>query len=167
MNNLINYGQKHIGFSWQGFIVVMLAMLPNILFVIFPPSNMPSKLQSGGILMDILEQGTRMSYIILFIFMTKNTKGNSVWLIGSIVSLLVYYSLWIQYFMYGRDYIMLFSNKFFGIPLPMAVFPILYFIFAALWFNSIPIVTLVVLFAVGHIVNSYTTLQQLLVIKTR
>jgi len=75
--------------------------------------------------------------------------------VGMCICLAVYYGLWVRYFVEGREFSSL-SQPLAFIPGPMAVFPILYFLFAALWFGSILSVVLLGVFAIGHIANSYT-----------
>lgn len=51
----------------------------------------------------------------------------------------LYYIVWIRYFIGGRDAGLL-SKSFCLVPMPLAVFPVLYFICAALWLHNIPAV---------------------------
>ena len=57
---------------------------------------------------------------------------------------------------YGwRDFTLLF--KFFSVPIPMAIVPILAFGFIAIWGKSGWLGIVTVLFSIGHIVNSWHT----------
>ncbi|MBU3146929.1 hypothetical protein [Clostridium sp. CF012] len=152
-----------MGISWKGIIIVALVLLPNILFAIFPPNNILANIEDGGMVINILEHGTQIIYFIVLVSTTKNSKVNygSILFIGMVICLLVYYILWVRYFINGREYSLLFDTVM-HIPLPMAVFPILFLLFAALWFQNISLTILIGLFAVGHIINSYTTYKQLL-----
>jgi hypothetical protein len=140
--------------SWKGIIIVLLALLPNLIFVAFPPKNAPGDIMDGGLLINILEHGARMLLFTVLIFITKDKEVSYVnpSFIGMCICLVFYYMLWIRYFMGGQEFSLL-SATFIGIPAPMAVFPILYFMFAALWFKSVPLVILTGLFAIGHITN--------------
>lgn len=141
--------------SWKAIIIILLAMLPNLLFAVLPPKNAPGNLKDGGALINILEHGGRILYFIVLIFTTKDKEGSysSPLFIGMCICLAVYFGLWIRYFAGGREFSLMSASLAF-IPAPMAVFPILYLLFAALWFRSIPSVVLIGIFAIGHITNT-------------
>lgn len=149
-------------FSWTGLLVAALVLLPNLLFVKLPPKNVPEKPRNGGIFIGILEHGGRILTIGLLILTTKNGPANflSLWLFFMAACLIAYYILWVRYVISGMDYRRLFDTVCF-IPLPMAVFPILYLLLAAFWFNSFPLIASVMIFAGGHLINSYITFRQL------
>ena len=151
-----------MGISWKGILIVTLVLLPNLLFAVFLPKNMPTDLKDGGTVVNILEHGSLIIYFIVIILTTKNSPVNyrSILLIGTVICLLIYYILWFRYFFNDREYSIIFETVM-HIPLPMALFPILYLLFAALWLRNIPLTALIVLFTAGHITNSYITFKQL------
>ena len=67
--------------------------------------------------------------------------------------LLLYYVVWIRYFTGGRD-IALLNRPFLFIPMPLAVFPVLYFLCAALWLHNIPAAILMMIFGAAHLTVS-------------
>lgn len=160
MKEIISVIQEHVGFSMRGLLVVALAMLPNMLYGILPKNNITNSQTTPSIFMEQLENVSRVLLIIfLIVIVNKNMGYNKpIYIIGMVVFLLLYYYLWARYFINGRDVSYLGKN--FGfIPAPLAVFPVVYFAFAALWLHNIPAVVAIVVFGICHFVNSYYTLQ--------
>lgn len=145
-----------LGVSWAGLAVVLLAMLPNFFYFIFPPVNVPASAAGGMKILDIIESVCRIGFMLLFVFLTSSHKVNlrNPYIIFMVVFLLLYYALWIKYFAGGRDYQLL-GQSFLFIPGPMAVFPVIYFILAALWLGNIPAGIVTALFGIVHIIISY------------
>lgn len=161
MKELMRVIHEHMGFSMRGFLVVILAMLPNILYGILPKNNITDTQITPSILMGQIENISRVLFVIFFvIIVNKKIEYNKpVYILGMVVFLLLYYYLWARYFMNGLDGSYL--GKDFGfISAPLAVFPVVYFAFAALWLQNIPAGVAIVVFGICHIVNSYYTLHQ-------
>jgi CDP-diglyceride synthetase len=110
---------------------------------------------------EYLEHGGRVLYFVLIIFTAESGVPalTRPFFYLAAVSLLIYYLLWSRYFLRGSDYRLLFEPVL-RVPLPMAVFPVLSLLFAALWLQSIPSVIAGAAFAVGHLVNSYIAYKQ-------
>lgn len=160
MKEIMGVVHEHMGFSMRGFLVVILAMLPNILYGILPKNNVTVPQTTPSILMGQIENISRVLFIIFFVVIVnkKMDYNKPVYILGMVVFLLLYYYLWARYFMNGLDVSYLGKN--FGfIPAPLAVFPVVYFAFAALWLHNIPAGVAIVVFGICHIVNSYYTLH--------
>lgn len=143
-----------ITFSWKAIVVIMLAMLPNIIYFISPSTDIPESLGSRIKLIETIESISRVISFVLLIFLSKNTNADlkSPWVIGMIIFLLLYFALWGRYFFGGSSYSLL-GKSFLGIPMPMAIFPVCYFICAALWLGNIPAVIALVVFGIAHILS--------------
>ncbi|MDF3002140.1 MAG: hypothetical protein K0Q48_2259 [Bacillota bacterium] len=148
-----------IGFHLEGFIVSILALLPNLLFVVFPPKNLPKgNIDKPLVLFQLLEklgQGGIMAIPLLFGLSFSGVTGK-IALAGMIVTLGFYYYCWFRYFKSGNEFRLLFTPAF-GIPIPMAFSPILYFTFTALAMRSWTMAAAVLSLAIGHLVVSKTT----------
>jgi hypothetical protein len=73
-----------------------------------------------------------------------------------VLCIIAYYSLWIRYVIKGKDFSLCFKPL--GLlPIPMAIFPVFAFGFAALWEKSIYLGLAVIILAIGHFVNSWHT----------
>ncbi len=152
--------QFSFGFSWIGLIIFALPMLPNLLFILLPPKAEQEPAKEGGKLLGILENAGRVAYIVLIIFLVSKKEITLInpFTVAMLVFLLLYYFLWFQYFAGGRGRALM-GKSFLGIPVPMAVFPVLYFILAALWLRNLPALAAAILFGFAHVVNSYQTLR--------
>ena len=152
----------HFGFSGVGRIRFLIPMIINILYVIFPPkiNNEKERPKNKKLaVLEIIEQFTRIAYVvILCIFVSnKSLSYKSPLLYISIVFLILYYIVWIRYFIGGRD-VKLLGEKFLFIPLPLSIFPVLYFIFASLWMNNYMAAVVMIIFGIAHNIISYENL---------
>lgn len=134
------------GFSPIGLFAFLLAMIPNIIWFVFPPASDPLALQSAGIawlegLMSFLQV---LMIALLIIFVPVNPASQKVKLItgiSAVVCLFIYYLLWILYFN-G------FSNP--NVLVGLAVFPSLFFVFVCLYLNHMIALVPAVLFGFIH-----------------
>ena len=67
--------------------------------------------------------------------------------------LLLYYAVWVRYFAGGRE-IALLSRSFLFVPMPLAVFPVLYYLCAAIWLHNLPAAIIMVIFGAAHLTVS-------------
>ncbi|OCL26276.1 hypothetical protein U472_09705 [Orenia metallireducens] len=145
-------------FSYIGLIMVTVVLLPNLLFVIFPPKNIPNGLQDVHLFFTIIERIGIIAFIV--ILLTSNVSfinlNINLFLLLMILCIVVYYSLWLRYVLKGQDFSLLFTPLLF-IPIPMAIFPVSYFLFASFWINSIYLAITTLIFAIGHFVNSWNS----------
>lgn len=148
----------HFGFSFVGLIIFLLPMMINMVYVIYPPKNNIEEDNENkkASILEIIENSTRIAYVIILCILISNKSLNyrSPLLYISGVFLVLYYIVWIRYFIGGRD-VKLLGKKFLFIPLPLAVFPVLYFIFAALWMNNYLAVAVMCIFGIAHNIISY------------
>lgn len=148
-----------LGFHLEGLIISILALLPNLLFVVSPPKNLPKgDIEKPHVLFQLLEklgQGGIMAVPLLFGLSISGVTGK-IALAGMIITLCFYYYCWFRYFKRGNDFRLLFTPVF-GIPIPMAFSPVFYFVFTALAMRSWTMAAAVLSFAIGHLVVSKTT----------
>lgn len=152
-----------MGFTIKGLILSMIILLPNLLVLFFPPLNIPQTISEAHILFTILERVGQIGCFVLPILLGKTiSKLNmNYFVIGMVVCVLVYYGCWFRFFFGGRDFYLLFKPL--GIIIiPMAFAPILYFCLLALWTKSYLLGISTIVFAIGHIMNSYKTYLSLL-----
>lgn len=149
-----------VGFSWIGVIIFALPMLINIIYAIIPPVNAPKEPAQVNKIIEFVEQATRILYMLAVCFLVSQRKidYSSFWLYMGIVFLVLYYIVWIRYFLGGRD-VTLLSKSFCLIPMPLTVFPVLYFLCAAIWLHNIPAVIIMIIFGIAHNVVSYSSFR--------
>lgn len=83
----------------------------------------------------------------------ENLSFRSGWLSLAAVFLILYYAVWLRYFMGGRE-VSLLSRSFLFVPIPLAVFPVLYYLCAAIWMHNLPAAVIMVMFGAAHLTVS-------------
>lgn len=138
-------------FSWVGLVVFALPMLINIAYVMFPPAGEAKPPAPVTHWVEIVEQVSRIAYLLVVtLFVSRRpVSWRSAWLFLAAVFLILYYAVWIRYFALGRE-IALLKRAFLFVPMPLAVFPVLYFLCAAVWLHNVPAVILMVIFGTAH-----------------
>lgn len=144
-----------LSFSWIGLAVFALPMLINIAYVIFPPAGEVPSSKSVTRWVEIIEAISRIAYLILLTFLVNKNPLNvkSVWAVAAVVFLILYYIVWIRYFIGGRN-IALLARAFLFVPIPLAVFPVIYYLCAAIWMGNIPAAIAMSVFGAAHITVS-------------
>ena len=144
-----------ISFSWIGLVVFALPMLINIVYAIFPPIGKAEQTAPVTRWIEVVEQISRIAYLLAITLLVsrKPFHFRSAWLCLAAVFLLLYYIVWIRYFAGGRN-IALLNRPFLFVPLPLAVFPVLYFLCAAVWLHNIPAAIMMMIFGAAHLTVS-------------
>jgi hypothetical protein len=152
---------------YLGWLVSVLVLVPNLIFFKFLPAKSSPKPQRGSKssvmkLMEYLERiGQVGVFAIPFFYQTSvQTVLQKISLKVMIVFLLIYYSGWLRFFLKGRQYVFLYSPLM-GLPLPMAVSPIAYFLAASFFLNSWFLGAFAVVLAIGHIYISQVESERL------
>ncbi len=147
-----------MGFSIVGLFIAASIYIPNLLFIIFKPQNVPKGLKDAGILYTALERIGQVGSLIILIISKDNYEGLNINIIFILMILCIisYIFLWVRYIIKGHNFLLLFKPLVL-IPIPMALFPVFALGFASLWGTSIYLGVFVVLFASGHFVNSWHT----------
>ena len=140
-----------VSFSWVGLVVFALPMLINIAYVMFPPAGEAKPPAPVTHWVEIVEQVSRITYLLAVTLLVSRrpVSWRSAWLFLAAVFLILYYAVWIRYFALGRE-IALLKRAFLFVPMPLAVFPVLYFLCAAVWLHNVPAVILMVIFGAAH-----------------
>lgn len=149
-----------ISFSWIGLVVFALPMLINLVYAAFPPADEPQPPAPVTRWVEIVEQASRIAYLLAVTFLVSRTPVSvrSTWFFLAVAFLLLYYAVWIRYFVFGRD-VALLERVFLFVPMPLAVFPVLYFLCAALWLHNVPAAVLMVIFGATHLTVSLQSFQ--------
>ncbi|MHA1963663.1 MAG: hypothetical protein ACW97G_03690, partial [Candidatus Thorarchaeota archaeon] len=115
-----------------GILIVAAILVPNLLWMAFPPTSVPLQDEQPESqikqIMTGIENLGRIGCFVLPLFFEPEINGvfEMVALMTMVLSLVVYYTGWIRYFVRGREYELLFQSLW-RIPLPMAIAPIIYF----------------------------------------
>lgn len=142
------------GFSWRGFLIVLLPMIPNIFYFLFPDAISSGKIENSHLILNIIEHGSQLIYIALLIFMVTNkyVSIQSVYIIGMAIFLLSYYALWILLFTGKKNLIILIC---------MAIFPVVYFILAEIWLHNFLAIIPTAIFGIAHVIITYIDFSSL------
>lgn len=143
-----------------GGIITLAVLLPNLLMFLLPPVGVPPRAEKKDGLMKIMEVIERIgqagSFLIPFFYPLPALREASVdALVVMALALLFYYVCWARYALKGHRFVLLYAPMF-GVPLPMAVSPVVYFAAAAIFLRSMPLVIAVGLLATGHLYVSYS-----------
>ena len=144
-----------VSFSWIGLLIFTLPMLINIAYVLFPPAGKAEQPAAVMHWIEIVEQISRIAYLfaVTLLVSRETLSFRSVWFSLAAVFLVLYYAVWLRYFMGGRE-IALLSRSFLFVPMPLAVFPVLYFLCAAIWLHNLPAAIIMVIFGAAHLAVS-------------
>ncbi len=159
-----------IRFYIEGLAVSLAVLIPNILFLAFPPHDIPGREKAGAGMraLEIPERLGQLGFTVIPAFTGIPFKGalGITAAAGMLAALILYYCGWLRYYTRGRDFSLLFSPMA-GIPLPMAIGPVLYLAFYAAGARSLLMGAAAVIFAAGHLSVSYKTYRELLKIQTK
>ena len=155
-----------MGIHYKGILAVSIILIPNIFFFIFPSQNTAENLNPIPLVFTIFEQVGRLACFVLPILLGKKIaeQGFSYLLVLMAISVMIYYICWICFFVNGREYYDLFKPLW-VIPIPMAIFPVLYFLLLGIWAKSPVLMISSIIFAIGHFKESWNIYIQLLRIK--
>ncbi|WP_187377827.1 hypothetical protein [Paenibacillus senegalimassiliensis] len=138
-------------------IIPAVVLLPNFLFWAWPPEGMPSSVQAVQVHLGlkVAEGAGRVGVMVvpLFYGIHMNQSLASLALVIMIIAMLLYSVGWVRYLRQGRRYYWLFAPLW-GIPVPMAIMPVLYFLASSLLLESIPMLVSAIILGIGHIPSS-------------
>lgn len=142
-----------------GGIITLAVLLPNLLMLLLRPVGVPPRPEKKDGLMKFMEvierTGQAGSFLIPFFYPLPALREASVdALVVMALALLFYYVCWARYALKGHRFVLLYAPMF-GVPLPMAVSPVVYFAAAAIFLRAMPLAIAVGLLAIGHLYVSY------------
>lgn len=117
------------GIQWvikSGAWIPVLLMVPNVLWMFFPPVD-AGKQAAEPVILTVVEKAGLFAMLVLPFFYSLDLKKpySLPVLICMGLALAVYYFCWARYFTGGRSAALL-GEPLLGIPLPMAVLPVLF-----------------------------------------
>lgn len=147
-----------MGFSVNGFLVVLVAMLPNVFFLLLDNSTSTIAIIDKYAILGMLESTFRVFMIIGLIAIKSKTTITikNKYAVAMLTCLVLYLFIWGIYFVNGMDY-SLFSESMILSAL-MALIPSAYFIFASLWLKNNWAVLASSIFGIIHILNTCVNL---------
>jgi hypothetical protein len=137
-------------------LLTAAVLLPNLLLLPLPPRHAEKYGRSRDPLaLTIIERMGQVSCFILPVFFPLSFAG--AWTLAGWIlmaaSLGFYYAGWARFLAGDRDYALLFAPML-GLPVPMAISPVIYFLSASLVLGSVYQAIGEALLGVGHIAIS-------------
>ncbi len=144
----------------NGGLISILALLPNLLFLVFPPRDVPRELSQPARGLEIVEGVGRVGVFAIPFFCWIEIAGTleMIAVVIMIGALGLYYAGWLRYLRQGRSFALLFQPML-SIPLPMAVAPIVYFYAASIVLHAWLLFLATVLLTIGHLYVSHLSWQ--------
>ncbi len=138
-----------------GGIITLLVLLPNLLMLVLRPDATPPEAPRKDTMMRLMELVERVgqagSFAIPFFYPLPVLRSASVDALAVMaLALFFYYSGWTRYAVKGHRFVLLYAPLL-GVPLPMAVSPVVYFFAAAIFLRAWPLALAAALLAVGHL----------------
>ncbi|MCX8129463.1 MAG: hypothetical protein N3I35_05105 [Clostridia bacterium] len=135
-----------------GILVPIAIAIPNLLSLVLPPVNIPKNLPKESKPFVILERLGQIGVFLtpLFYKFDLSSKINTIFFVLMVLCLFVYYTGWARFFIVKREFSVLFAPLW-GIPDPLAISPILAFVFASKVLDSLPLFIAALVLAAGHI----------------
>lgn len=153
---IIRLGDFNITIN-SGIIFPLLILIPNLVWMIMPkPESIPTS--EEPVLLTIIENIGRFATLLIPLFYAVQWQKKFTIPVLAVMTilLLIYYSAWMRYFIHQREVEWL-SKSLFGIPLPLAVAPSLFFILSSYLLDSWWMLAASVLFGISHVWITYLT----------
>ena len=137
-----------LAISIPGIIFFIAAMIPNFAYMLLAPQEQIEKDRKKSHIHA--EDPSRDFFVSFLVAFSSEPKGRIIYLIVALVFLALYYITWFRYFKNGKNEKFLLSPLGF-VPVPLAIFPNVYFIFASLYLENMLALGLCLVFAFFHI----------------
>jgi hypothetical protein len=140
-------------------LITAAVLAPNLLFLFFPPTGATRyDTSADSLLFTILERVGQAGSFILPVFFPLAFSGTLVrtaWVtMGALLAL--YYAGWTRFFTGTRDYALLFKPML-GIPVPLALGPVLYFLVSSIVLGSVWQAIAAAILGIGHVTIALNT----------
>lgn len=140
-------------YPWS-LVIPLMILLPNLLF--FRGQSGEQHVTQAALPVFTAAEGIGRAGVMItpvFVPIRLHSDLENVSLMVMVLSLLVYYLGWVRYFRHGRAYDLLYAPML-GVPVPLAISPILYFGLSSLVLHSIYMLLFSLILAAGHIPGS-------------
>lgn len=156
----------HFGFSYVGFIYLLMLFIPNIIWTKHKPVNYEEYSQKESKVLQIIEKiGEILVCCCVLIFSDFNIKFNSIWcigLIGSFILMVLYEIYWIRYFRSKKE-MSDFYKSICGFPVAGATLPVCAFILLGVYGGNVFLIVSTIILGIGHIgihANHYKSISK-------
>lgn len=142
----------HFGFSYTGFLFLLLLMVPNLIWTKKQPQEYSAENENKTL--SILERaGEVLTTCCALFFSDYNLKEFSMWslwLAVAVILMIMYEIWWIRYFRSERK-LADFYSSFLGVPVAGATLPVVAFFLLGIYGKVIWMLIADVILGIGHI----------------
>lgn len=142
----------HLGFSYMGFIFLLMLIVPNLIWTKNKPHGYDYH-NENKVLLIFERVGQVLVSCTVLIFQDFNLQKYSLWswwLIIAILLMLMYEYWWFRYFKSARN-LADFYSSFLGIPVAGATLPVVAFFMLAIYGKVVWLMIAIVILGIGHI----------------
>lgn len=142
----------HIGFSYVGFLFLLMLLIPNFIWTSKKPQDYTAENESK-IFLAFERTGEILTSCCALIFSDFNLRrwsNWSLWLVFSVIFMVMYEFWWVRYFRSERKLIDFYSG-FLGIPIAGATLPVIAFFLLGIYGRVIWMLVSVIILGIGHI----------------
>lgn len=142
----------HFGFSYMGFVFLLLLIVPNLIWAKNKPHGYNNDHENKALLIfERVGQVFVSSTVLMFKdFNLQKWSMWSWWLIAAIVLMLLYECWWLRYFKSAKNLVDFYSS-FLGIPVAGATLPVAAFFMLSIYGKVIWLTIAVIILGIGHI----------------
>lgn len=142
------------GFSYIGFIFLLMLMIPNIIWSKNKPSGYEKYSKNENKVLLLFERAGEAAVTCLSLvfrdFNINKISGWSVILLLAFLLMLLYEVYWVRYFKSGKTMKDMYSSLF-GIPVAGAALPVAAFLLLGIYGKNIFLIIATVVLGIGHI----------------
>ena len=144
----------HFGFSYIGFIFLLMLMIPNIIWSKNQPKDYDKYVKNENKVLLLFERiGEMLVTCISLIFSDFNINKISNWssiLLIAFILMILYEIYWIKYFKSNRTMKDMYSSLL-GIPVAGATLPIFAFLLLGIYGKNVFLIIATIILGIGHI----------------
>lgn len=142
----------NFGFSYVGFVFMLMLIVPNLIWAKHQPQEFEFKDENKVLLVfeRVGQVGVTGAALVFSDFNIQGWSVWSFWLIAAFLIMILYECWWIRYFKSNRTWKDFYSN-FYGIPVAGATLPVVAFFFLGLYGRVIWLIVSIIIFGIGHI----------------
>ncbi len=144
----------HFGFSYVGFIYLLLLFIPNIIWIKYKPKDYESYVKNEKKILVIFERVGEVSVsCISIMFSDFNINTIQYWsilLLCSFLIMILYELYWVRYFKSKKEMVD-FYKPFLRIPVPGALLPVISFFLLGIYGKNLFLILATIVLGIGHI----------------
>ena len=144
----------HFGFSYVGFVYLIMLMTPNMLWTKNKPKDYDKYVgNENKVLLAFERVGEVLVSAVAMVFSDFNLRSWtpwSLWLVVSFVLMLLYEVFWVRYFKSEKTMADFYSSLF-GVPVAGATLPVAAFFLLGIYGRNILMIVSTVILGIGHI----------------